>query len=161
MLETLLGGLLGGVFRIIPELLKWLDRKDERKHELEMQDRILQAQKLQGEQKLAEIRADADRTWDSKSLDALIESIKGQEQLSGVRWIDGWNKLIRPLMATQWVIILYPAFLLASFWLAVQQGTPALDALIKTFGPEEKAFASAIANFYILNRVFAKREGQA
>lgn len=27
MIETLLGGLLGGAFRLAPEVLKWLDRK--------------------------------------------------------------------------------------------------------------------------------------
>ena len=26
MIETLLGGLLGGAFRLAPEILKWLDR---------------------------------------------------------------------------------------------------------------------------------------
>lgn len=29
MIETLLGGLLGGAFRLAPEILKWLDRKGE------------------------------------------------------------------------------------------------------------------------------------
>lgn len=29
MIETLLGGLLGGAFRLAPEVLKWLDRKGE------------------------------------------------------------------------------------------------------------------------------------
>ena len=38
MIETLLGGLLGGAFRLAPEILKWLDRKGERGHELAMQD---------------------------------------------------------------------------------------------------------------------------
>ena len=37
MIETLLGGLLGGTFRLAPEILKWLDRKGERGHELAMQ----------------------------------------------------------------------------------------------------------------------------
>ena len=32
MIETLLGGLLGGAFRLAPEILKWLDRKGERGH---------------------------------------------------------------------------------------------------------------------------------
>ena len=41
MIETLLGGLLGGAFRLAPELLKWLDRKRERGHELSMQDKAL------------------------------------------------------------------------------------------------------------------------
>ena len=36
MIETLLGGLLGGAFRLAPEILKWLDRKGERGHERAM-----------------------------------------------------------------------------------------------------------------------------
>ena len=39
MIETLLGGLLGGAFRLAPEILKWLDRNGERSHELSMQTR--------------------------------------------------------------------------------------------------------------------------
>ena len=55
MIETLLGGLLGGVFRIVPEVLKWMDSKNERKHELDMQDKQLEFQKLAGTQKMDEI----------------------------------------------------------------------------------------------------------
>ena len=39
MIETLLGGLLGGAFRLAPEILKWFDRQGERGHELAMQDK--------------------------------------------------------------------------------------------------------------------------
>ena len=39
MIETLLGGLLGGAFRLAPEILKWIDRNGERSHELSMQDK--------------------------------------------------------------------------------------------------------------------------
>ena len=42
MIETLLGGLLGGTFRLAPEILKWIDRKGERGHELAMQDKALE-----------------------------------------------------------------------------------------------------------------------
>jgi hypothetical protein len=42
MIETLLGGLLGGAFRLAPELLKWLDRQGERRHESTMQDKALE-----------------------------------------------------------------------------------------------------------------------
>lgn len=48
MIETLLGGLLGGAFRLAPEILKWLDRKGERGHELAMQDKALEFEKLRG-----------------------------------------------------------------------------------------------------------------
>ena len=46
MIETLLGGLLGAAFRLAPEVLKWLDRKGERGHELAMQDKALEFEKL-------------------------------------------------------------------------------------------------------------------
>ena len=60
MIETLLGGLLGGAFRLAPEILKWLDRKGERSHELAMQDKALEFEKLRGTQRMAEIDAGAD-----------------------------------------------------------------------------------------------------
>jgi len=34
ILAGLLGGVFGGVFRLAPEVLKFIDKKDERKHEL-------------------------------------------------------------------------------------------------------------------------------
>ena len=48
MIETLLGGLLGGAFRLAHEVLKWLDRKGERDHELAMQDKAIEFEKLRG-----------------------------------------------------------------------------------------------------------------
>jgi hypothetical protein len=52
MIETLLGGLLGGAFRLAPEVLKWLDRRGERGHELAMQDKALEFEKLRGAQRM-------------------------------------------------------------------------------------------------------------
>ena len=36
MMETLLGGVFGGLLRLAPEALKFFDQKNERKHELAM-----------------------------------------------------------------------------------------------------------------------------
>jgi hypothetical protein len=155
MIETIAGGLLGGLFRLAPEILKWLDSKDERKHELAMQDKLIQVEQVRGAQKIEEIGAQGQENFNLEAVKALGAAIQSQDAPSGVKWIDGFNKLIRPLMAFQWVILLYPAVLIAAFVIAVQAGTSPLDALTKVFGPEEKAFTSAIANFYIMNRVFA------
>jgi len=154
MWETIFGGLMGGIFRIIPEVLKWLDRRDERKHERAMQDKVYAFQKLRGHQRIEEMQTQGQMDWDKGSLEALRKAIAGQDKPSGIKWIDGWNKLIRPAMATQWVLLLWPAVIIASFYFSVQSGTPSLTAFAQVFGPEEKAFAGAIANFFILNRVF-------
>lgn len=72
MIETLLGTLFGGLFRLAPEALKWLDRKDERTHELAMFDKQLEADRLKGDQAIAQINAQEVRR-DSPLVAALSE----------------------------------------------------------------------------------------
>lgn len=101
MIETLLGGLLGGAFRLAPEILKWLDRKGERGHELAMQDKALEFEKLRGAQRMAEIGASADAAWNTGAIDALREAVAAQGQRSGVRWADALSISVRPVI-TYW-----------------------------------------------------------
>jgi hypothetical protein len=75
MIETLLGGLLGGAFRLAPEILKWLDRKGERGHELAMQDKALEFEKLRGAQRMDEIGAGADAAWNVGAIETLREAV--------------------------------------------------------------------------------------
>ncbi len=154
MWETLLGGLLGGLFRLIPEVLKMLDAKNERKHELDMQDKALEFQKLTGTQKLEEIGAKGQVEWNSGYIDALSKAIEGQDKPSGIKWIDGLSKLMRPIITLQWVVLLYPAVIVSQVILMVISGTAAPEAIIKVFGPEEKALVAGILNFWFLGRVF-------
>ncbi len=78
MIETLLGGLLGGAFRLAPEILKWMDRKGERSHELAMQDKALEFEKLRGAQRMGEIGAAADAAWNTGAIEALREAVAAQ-----------------------------------------------------------------------------------
>jgi len=69
MLELLSGGifgsLLGGIFRLAPEVLKFLDKKNERGHELEMFNRQCELEAQRGQQKMAEIGAQHEATVDA------------------------------------------------------------------------------------------------
>jgi hypothetical protein len=84
MIETLLGGLLGGVFRLAPEILKWMDRNGERGHELAMQDKALEFEKIRGAQRMAEIGASADAAWNTGAIDALRDAVRTQGEKTGV-----------------------------------------------------------------------------
>lgn len=154
-METLLGGLLGGLLRIAPEFLKWMDRKAEREHERLMLEKNLEADKLRGEQSLALENAKGQFSLDIAGLEALKEGIKAQGQMTGNKWADGLNQLMRPIIAMQWVVILYPGVIIASMIVVANAGGTAAD-IIKVFGVEEKAIAAGIINFFFLNRVFAK-----
>jgi hypothetical protein len=154
MLESLLGGLLGGIFRIIPEIMKYLDAKNERAHELKMTDMQMQLEKVKGEQRSSEITAAEQAAWNTGALDVLRTSIETQFRPSGVKWVDALSTLIRPLITIQWVILLYPAVIIAGYCIAIQQDVPSLEALVKVFGPDEKALVFAILNFWFIGRVF-------
>jgi hypothetical protein len=118
MIETLLGGLLGGAFRLAPEILKWLDRKGERGHELAMQDKALEFEKLRGAQRMAEIGAVGDAAWNTGAIEALKEAVAGQGRASGVKWADALSASVRPVI-TYWFMSLYCAAKTAAFAAAV------------------------------------------
>lgn len=156
MIETLLGGLFGGIFRMLPEFLKWLDRKDERKHELSMFDKQLEADKLKAEsgQKLAEL--EAARAIGVEELRGLIAGVQAQATQTGVKWVDALSALMRPLITFWWVIVLYSVALAAQYLAIVGTGTPPVDAILKLWGIEEKAIVSSIIGFWFIDRSLRK-----
>lgn len=155
MLESLIGTLFGGIFRLVPELFKLYERKDERKHELAMFDMQLKADELKVKQ--AEIQQQTQ--IELADITALIEATKAQAQQTGVKWVDGLNGLIRPLLALQWLIVLYPGVVVASFLMAVQAGISPLEAIQQCFSTEEKAMAASIASFWLVDRSLRKMNG--
>lgn len=89
MIETLLGVLLGGAFRLAPEILKWLDRKGERGHELATQDKALELEKLRGAQRMSEIGAGADAAWNVGAIETLRDAVRTQGEKTCVRALGG------------------------------------------------------------------------
>lgn len=160
MIETMIGTLFGGLFRLAPEMLKWLDRKDERAHELAMFDKQLEADRLKGSQALAQINAQADANIGAAEVQAVIEATKAQAVQTGIKWVDALNALVRPLLAMQWLILLWPAVIVAGFALAIQHGTDPLVALKAAFGIDEKAMAASVASFWLVDRSLRKMSGR-
>lgn len=156
MIETLVGTLFGGLFRMAPEILKWMDRKDERKHELAMFDKQLDADRMKGDQALALTNAQAAAAMGSAEIQALIEATKAQAVLTGNRFIDGINSLMRPLITFWWVIVLYTAALVAQFLFLIDNGTEVTQAILKLWGADEKALVASIMSFWFVDRSLRK-----
>ena len=150
---TILSGIFGGVLRLVPEVLKLWTAKADRKHELDMMEKTFQLDRQRAELHLDEIKEQGRAEWATGSLDALKLAIEDQGKASGILWIDGLSKLMRPLITLQWVVFLYPLVITASFFLAIQSGISPLDALVRTFGEEEKAVCSFILDFWFVGRV--------
>ena len=153
MIETLLGGLLGGAFRLAPEILKWLDRKGERGHELAMQDKAIEFEKLRGAQRMAEIGAAADAAWNTGAINALKEAVAGQGHQSGVRWADALSASVRPVI-TYWFMGLYCAAKTAAFAAALTAGAGWGEATLHAWTEADQALWAGVLNFWFLGRVF-------
>lgn len=164
MIETLLGSLLGGAFRLAPEILKWFDRKAERAHELALLSANLAADKLRGEQAVAQLDVQREISMMGAGLAALQEAIKGQSQLTGIRKVDILTMSVRPVI-TYWFMGVYCLAKVATFalifFLAPDTMTiadkikSAVDAL---WMPADMALFAGILNFWFLGRVFDRAQ---
>ncbi|MBM4257485.1 MAG: hypothetical protein FJ147_16515 [Deltaproteobacteria bacterium] len=153
MIETLLGGLLGGAFRLAPEILKWLDRKGERGHELAMQDKALEFEKIRGAQRMSEIGAGADAAWNVGAIETLREAVRSQGEKTGVRWADALSSSVRPVI-TYWFMALYCAAKTATVAAAVTGGAGCGVAILYAWTEADQALWAGVLNFWFLGRVF-------
>lgn len=159
MIMSLLGTLFGGLFRLAPAVMEFFDKKDERKHELAMLDKQLavDAARAQQNMDLASLQGSID--LDKLDVTALTEAVKIQGQLTGVKWVDGLNALMRPLITFWWVIVLYTAALGAEFYtLWFLSNEPVAKAIMGVFGEDEKAIAASIISFWFVDRALRKRK---
>jgi len=144
---------MGGAFRLAPEILKWLDRRGERGHELAMQDKALEFEKLRGAQRMAEIGAASDGAWNVGAVEALCDAVAAQGQRSGVGWADAFSVSVRPVI-TYWFMTLYCAAKTAAFAAAVTAGAGWGTAILHAWTEADQALWAGVLNFWFLGRVF-------
>ena len=77
MIETLIGTLFGGLFRLAPEVLKWMDAKNDRAHELAMFDKQLEADRLRATSDIDKINAQSSAAMGVEEIRAIIEGDQG------------------------------------------------------------------------------------
>jgi hypothetical protein len=163
MLDLLGGGLfgsvLGGVFRIVPEVLKFMDKKNERQHELSMFDKQCDLEKVRGQIKLDEIGAQRAADLDTGAMNAFKAAIDQQTEMvkaAGAGWVASLSASVRPVM-TYYLLVLYGIAKTAALIMAYMEGMMILDVLAKAWGPDDMALLSGVVNFWILDRTLAKR----
>lgn len=154
----LLGSLLGGAFRLAPEVLKWLDRKNERSHELAMFEKQCDLEKVRGDQKLAEIGAQRDLSVDTGVIAAFKSVIDQQTEMvkAAGGWVASLSASVRPMM-TYYMLVLYGGVKTAGIILAVQGGETVLTVLANTWTADDMALLSGVINYWMMDRTLAKR----
>ena len=162
MLDILSGGILGsifgGVFRLAPEVLKWMDKKDERSHELNMFKFQCDLEQQRGAQKLAEIGAQREAAVDVGVMDAFQSAI--EQQATMVKAAGGWaaslSASVRPVV-TYWVLFVWSFIHVWFAWNAWITGAPPVEVFKIMMSPDFSALLAGTINFWFLDRTLAKR----
>jgi hypothetical protein len=154
----IVGSLLGGLFRLVPEIIKFLDKKNERGHELSMFDKQCELEKVRGSQKLAEINAQREATVDSGVMDAFNAAINQQTEMVKATggWVASLSASVRPVM-TYYLLLLYGVFKTATIAIGYASGQPIPELLKSAWTVDDMALLSGVVNFWILDRTLAKR----
>ena len=163
MLMTLLGLLGGGFMRLLPELIGLWNKKTDNEHELAMLSKQFDLEQTRAASKQAEIaqqgaidqslltqKGDIDQTL--ALLAAQKEALTGQMQLTGIRWVDALNMLVRPL-TTYYFLGMYGLVKISTVVIALQKLDPFV-AIVSCWTVEDAAILSSILAFWFVGRVF-------
>jgi hypothetical protein len=162
MLEMLSGGLLGsifgGIFRMAPEVLKWMDKKNEREHELNMFKFQCDLEQQRGAQKLAEIGAVREAAIDVGVMGAFQSAIEQQATMvkAAGGWVASLSASVRPVV-TYWVLFVWSFIHVWFAWNAWLAGAPAVEVFKTMMTPDFSALLSGTINYWFLDRTLSKR----
>lgn len=153
MLESLFGGLLGGLFRLAPEILKFLDRKSERSHEIALLKTEMEFAKVRGEIYLRQTEA----AMTVAELDAVGKGVEeqGRTARAAGKVIAAISALVRPAV-TYTFVITYFLVKLAAYLLALEQGGDWRLVLLDLWNKDDMAILTLILTFWFVGRVWER-----
>lgn len=154
----LLGSIFGGLFRMAPEVLKWLDKKNEREHELNMFKFQCDLEAQRGQQKLAEIGAQREAAIDTGVMNAFQSAIEQQTEMvkAAGGWVASLSASVRPVV-TYWILGLWSFIHVWLSYNAWVSGMPPLDVFKVMMSADFAALVSGTLNYWFLDRTLAKR----
>lgn len=153
-----LGSVLGGVFRLVPEFLKAFDRKSERLHELAMFQEQCKLEAQRSSYRLAEIGAQHQAALDVGAIDAFKSAIEQQSEM--VKAAGGWaarlSASVRPVI-TYWVLFLWSFIHLWYAYNAWLRGEEPLVVFQTMMSVDFAALVAGTLNYWFLDRTLARR----
>jgi hypothetical protein len=157
MFELLSGGLLGsifgGIFRLAPEVLKFLDKKNERQHELSMFQLQTDLEKMRGEFKMEEKYVD----YSIQQMDTIKEAFKEQAQTAKeAGWFASFiTAVTRPGLT--WIAFgVYVAVKAAGLTIAFQTNAHWAEVLTKSYDEDDFAMLNMMLTFWFVGRSIEK-----
>lgn len=159
ILDAAINLLGGGVLRLAPEVLKIIDKKGERSHELAMVDKTYALDKLHADNGLALAQAQAAAARDSGETNMVIAALEAQARPSGVSWIDGLSTFVRPFLTLYWCVFMYSVALWAQFMFLKHHNLATVDIVLKLWGEDERSIVFGMIGFWFADRSIRRGRG--
>jgi len=149
----LLGSIFGGLFRLAPEVLKFLDKKNERQHELSMFQLQTDLEKMRGEFKMEEKYVD----YSIQQMDTIKEAFKEQaETAKAAGWFMAFiSASVRPGI-TWFLFFMYAGVKAAAIMLAFQANASWAEVLVKSWDEDDFGMLSMVLSFFFVGRSIEK-----
>lgn len=157
MLELLgggiLGSLIGGIFRIVPEILKFADKSNERAHELRMFTLQTDLEKMRGEFRMEEKYVD----HSTAALDAINSAFEqqGKADSKAWKWVASLSALVRPGV-TFWLLFLYSLVKVSTAIYAFSDGATWKDVIAIVWTAEDFGLLNLVITFWFVGRSIEK-----
>lgn len=154
----ILGSIFGGLFRLAPEILKFLDRKNERAHEQKMFEQQCALEAQRGAQKLQEIGAQHAMAVDAGVLDALKGAIEQQADMvkAAGGWVASLSASVRPVV-TYWILFIWSFAHLWFAFTAWANGMPPAEVFKLAMSADFAALVAGTLNYWFLDRTLKQR----
>ena len=152
MITALISFFGGSVFRMLwGEFSSWITKRQDHAQELDLlrlqesqaaaqHERNTASIRLQAELGVKTIQVQAESVVSEIETNAWLEAVKGTTKQVGIAWVDAWNAVIRPALATWAVAMITGHYLL--WWVLDDNGW---------------ALAGAALGIYIADRTLFKR----
>lgn len=167
ILDTVLSGVAGGVMRLVPEVMGFFDRKNERAHEATMMDKEIQIL----DKNLGAEMHKSDNKVDEKAITGIVEALKGQaEMVKAVIGIPGWigkflggtvgflSAMVRPVV-TYWMFTLYSMVKVYNMQYMKEVTEAAWSEVLTTNWTQfDQDMLAMILMFWFVGRVYDRRK---
>jgi hypothetical protein len=157
MIETLLGGVFGGLLRLAPEAFKLFDRANERKHELAMLGAEMEFARLRGEISMRQTEAQMTMA----ELDAIGEAFKEQSSTAQAAgsFVAAISAMVRPTVTYAFVIA-YFAVKVAMYLLALEQGGEWKEVIVLLWTNDDVTILFSILSFWFVSRTLDRNNNK-
>lgn len=139
--------------RLLPEVFKFFNDKNDREHEYRMTELQLQIDKARSEQSIDLVHAQGTAAEQLQAMTAYTEALKSQAVVTGNWIVDGLNMLVRPVV-TYWWLFLYSVFKVFTIAGAWEHFTTPEAFAVVVWTSDDWGILSMLLSFWFVGRVF-------